>query len=394
MGLDRVGHGTVALSLVTLASACGPAVILPDAGGSEGSETGTAGQPMANPETGQPATTTSGSMDGGSEFGVDETSTGRDASTGQGTSDTATSSGGQSTGDPDPTTGDASTSTSTASTTDGGSTSTGAGLLLCAMPPPTTPCDAYDPQLDALAAIGLGCDEPGIALVSSSFNSVVDDSWAVVTQFGTATDPVGDPVWGPREGDSFLFISNAAGAVPDDDGVLTVESYIDTNDNPDGGSLPAPIASAVSPNDLLWLQFEVEVPEDVSGFALDAAFFSEEFPEYVGTSFNDALIVWAETGTFSGDLCQTGGLPCTVTGVWPTAFMPGAGELVGTGFENDGATTWFTIRGPADPGGTLQLTIAIFDDGDSGFTTAALLDAFVWECEGCDPDAVPSTCGY
>ena len=32
----------------------------------------------------------------------------------------------------------------------------------------------------------------------------------------------------------------------------------------------------------------------------------------------------------------------------------------------------------------MQLTVAVFDGGDTIMNTVVLLDAFTWECDGCD----------
>lgn len=259
-------------------------------------------------------------------------------------------------------------------------------------------CDALEDSPSIFNAIGLGCEgDPSetIPIGTWTFPPATDpDSWGIATQFGTHVDAMGDPTFGVREGESFLVLSTGNGVNPNEDGLLTFGTQDDdTNDNPDNSVAPAPIVWPYQGNDLVWFQVEIQAPPGVEGFALDVAFFSEEFPEWVGTNFNDALVVWVDTSVTSADYCGFTGEPCTVTALWPTPYQPGDDELVGTGFQGDGSTGWRTLRGPAVPGEALQLTVALFDGGDTAFNAMALLDAFRWECEGCN--GIPGNeCGF
>jgi len=250
-------------------------------------------------------------------------------------------------------------------------------------------CDALADGPSIFNAIGLGCEGDAtetIPIGTWTFPPGLDpDSWAIASQFGTHLDPTGDPTFGAREGETFLALSSGNLEPVDADGLLPAITDEDSNDNTDNSAAPAPIAWPNTVNDLVWFQVELDVPPGVTGFTLDIAFFSEEFPEFVGTTFNDALVIWAHTSTTSMDVCYpTAGSACTVTGLWPSAYQPGDDELVGTGFNNDGSTGWRTVRGPANPDEPLQLTVALFDAGDTIYTAMALLDAFAWECDGCD----------
>ena len=76
-------------------------------------------------------------------------------------------------------------------------------------------------------------------------------------------------------------------------------------------------AGQAEANDLLWLQFEMVAPAGTYGFSFDFAFFSAEFPEYVGSEFNDVFVAWSSSESYTGNLCFVNDQPCTVTALWP-----------------------------------------------------------------------------
>lgn len=260
-------------------------------------------------------------------------------------------------------------------------------------------CDALADGPSIFNAIGLGCEGDPLQTIpigTWTFPPALDpESWGIATQYGTHVNGVGDPTFGPREGESFLVLSTGTGVDPDVDGLLTIGSLTAaSNTNSDNSAAPAPIAWPVLVNDLVWFQVEMEVPPGVTGFSIDMAYFSQEFPEWVGTKFNDALVLWAHSPSGSFNACMTtAGEPCTVTSLWPSAYSLFSEELTETGFEGTGATGWQTVRAPAVAGETLGLTVALFDTGDTSVTTLVLLDAFQWECDGCD-GTPGNECGF
>ena len=337
--------------------------------------------------------------DGTTSIGVDESGI---STNGDDPDPSTTDPGGVSTsGDDDGTGSSDSDGTSTpVTTTDATDTSDtdDTSDVVCEEMPNNISCDALADSPSIFNAIGLGCEgDPSetIPLGAWTFPPGLDPaSWAIASQFGSHVDAMNDPTFGPREGESFLVLSNGTLEPVEADGQLPPISLADSNFNSDDSAAPAPIAWPENVSDLVWFQVELEAPPGVTGFTLDVAFFSEEFPEWVGTAFNDALVVWAHTSVDSINVCMTlDGAPCTVTGLWPSAYQPAAEELVDTGFNSDGSTGWQTLHGPAVPGETLQLTVAVFDAGDTIHTTLALIDAFSWECDGCD-GTPGNECGF
>ena len=405
---------------------------------------------------GNPSTTTVGLSDGATTHAG---STG--GSTGAPTTGAPTSTSGASTGSGDPTTGgtteattggstgaSATTSTTEATTTSttsgdssgsGGSTiaDTTTGDLDCEAPGILNVCDQGNDK-DPFHALGVGCPgaiENTIPITDTSFNSQ-PIAWRTATGFGTAKDP-NDPaklLFRPREGAKFLVVSTGRVANLQPDGSLVEANpqyNNDNNFNPDTpNELPAPMSPLVGsnggqggspfkgcdgvhdcsdsiepnwtlgngdPNDLLWGAFTVTVPAGVESFLFDAAFFSSEYPEYVGQKFNDMFIGWSTSEAYTGNVTFFEGQPFTVTSLAQamenSGYTGDAPELAGTGFTGHGTTGWVTVQAPVTPGETFTFAFAIMDMGDSSKATVTLVDHWRWDCKGCVPIEVDPKCG-
>ena len=119
--------------------------------------------------------------------------------------------------------------------------------------------------------------------------------------------------------------------------------------------------------------------------AFDFRFLSDEFPEYVGTQYNDAFIAQLDTWSIAVDP------PPTVTA--PGNFAGGAATssrstqrserdestrpALGTTY--DGATTLLTARAPVTAGSANSLYLTIFDQGDAILDSAVFLDNMRFE---------------
>ena len=405
---------------------------------------------------GNPSTTTVGLSDGATTHAG---STG--GSTGDPTTGAPTSTSGASTGSGDPSTGgttdattggttggSATTSTTDATTTSttsgdssgsGGSTiaDTTTGDLDCEAPGILNVCDQGNDK-DPFHALGVGCPgaiENTIPITDTSFNSQ-PIAWRTATGFGTAKDP-NDPaklLFRPREGAKFLVVSTGRVANLQPDGSLVEANpqyNNDNNFNPDTpNELPAPMSPQVGsnggqggspfkgcdgvhdcsdsiepnwtlgngdPNDLLWGAFTVTVPAGVESFLFDAAFFSSEYPEYVGQKFNDMFIGWSTSEAYTGNVTFFEGQPFTVTSLAQamenSGYTGDAPELAGTGFTGHGTTGWVTVQAPVTPGETFTFAFAIMDMGDSSKATVTLVDHWRWDCKGCVPIEVDPKCG-
>lgn len=432
--LARALATALALGPVAFTSACksDPGANVTD-GGSTSSTTATETSTTAattGPTTG---TTTAATMTSSSTTAPTTTSP---VTSSTGTTE-ATSSG--TTGSTTEATDTTSTATTDAasSTTDASASSGTTGGEECGAPGILLVCDK-GPDTSPFHAIGVGCPgapENTIPIADTVFMSQ-PIAWRAATSFGTADDPnmPGKLLFRPREGERFLVVSTGrvANLGPDGELVEVTSQYDnDNNFNPDlPNALPAPMSPLVGsngglggmafvdcdgqndcsdsiapnwtlgngdPNDLLFGSFSVQVPPGVDGFLFDAAFFSSEYPEFVGEQFNDMFIGWSTSEAYTGNVTFFDGQPFTVTSLAPAmenaGYVGDAPELAGTGFASHGTTGWVTIQAQVTPGETFTFAFAIMDMGDSSKATVALVDHWRWDCKGCVPLEVDPMCG-
>jgi hypothetical protein len=306
----------------------------------------------------------------------------------------------------------------------------------CMAPIDHITCDAYPGQgVTQLQTIGLNC--PGDATNSTqttaaSWTSPDAAAWRRATQYGTSGD------WVPSEGDSLLVISSGRIPAPNNAGLINSTGNDQETNNPDGVQLPNPMSADYGSNngnggdpfnncdgqndcsdslfdqwqlggneanDLLWFDFSVDVPPGTTGWIIDFVYFSNEFPEFVDTLYNDIFVVWEVSESYVGNICFIDGQPCTVTALDAVADAFSGLDTEGTdptlegtgcqGFADTGGQTtgWVSLEGPAEPGESdMELTFAVFDMGDTAYDTMVVLDNWRWNCQGCIPNEVDD-CG-
>lgn len=116
------------------------------------------------------------------------------------------------------------------------------------------------------------------------------------------------------------------------------------------------------------LTFTITAPINADNFIFDFTFLSEEFPEFVGSQFNDFFSVLIGGQEVALD---TAGDPITVN----NNFFDGSLSTEGTLF--DGRTPLLRVTAPLTPGGqTLDVQLRIADVGDGIFDSAAFISNF------------------
>ena len=130
-------------------------------------------------------------------------------------------------------------------------------------------------------------------------------------------------------------------------------------------------------NDVTILKVNIDVPDWANCVGFDVVFYSEEFPEWVGTQFNDAFIAELDTNDWSFDPASF-----NVTAPHNFAFDVG-GELLTvntsqgtqteTGLQYDGSTVLLRARRSVTPG-THSIYFTIYDAGDNVYDSAVFLD--------------------
>jgi hypothetical protein len=162
---------------------------------------------------------------------------------------------------------------------------------------------------------------------------------------------------------------------------------------------PPPAGRGDTAFDVTTLRLNVDVPAAANCLSLDYRFLSEEFPEYVGTEYNDAFVAEVDTSTWttSGSALtapndfatHTAAEGVNVNGVGPVAVS--AAEAADTTY--DAATGLVTTKTPITPGAH-TIFLSIFDQGDHIYDSAAFVDNLRFIAESpdtCKPPFVAAT---
>lgn len=170
------------------------------------------------------------------------------------------------------------------------------------------------------------------------------------------------------------------------------------------------------------IEYQIKVPQNAQSFSFDFAFFSAEFPEYVGSNFNDVFTaeltsaglpagddrfvdspcVGSGTGCRRGNvsfdgankpisvnnnyfiICtkETSGSYVSVTAncAQPISLLNGTGfETLLNGRPMGGSTGWLTTKAGVKPNETIKLKFRIFDSSDAIYDSSVLIDNFKWQ---------------
>lgn len=142
--------------------------------------------------------------------------------------------------------------------------------------------------------------------------------------------------------------------------------------------------------DVTILQLNLNAPAGTNCLRFDFAFYSEEFPEFVGSAFNDAFIAELDKSTWvAGYTIQApdnfafdpDGKVISINSTGVTRMS----DLNASGTTYDGATTLLQAAARITPG-THSLYLSIFDQGDHTFDSAVFLDNLRFETVA-NPDA-------
>ena len=200
----------------------------------------------------------------------------------------------------------------------------------------------------------------GAMLGGGAAISVTSVSYSgAATASGTYTDgPLGI-------GDGALITSGAAqNALPPSDSGSTTQA----NGLPGHALCDALIPGYASQDaSLLTIQFDLAAGFD--GIQFNSVFGSEEYPEYVGTQFNDVYGVYLNGSQVAFD---DNGNPITING----PFFSGGSVVLApaNGTEYDGTTGILTTRAPLVGGSSNNiLQIVICDGGDQSLDSGAFL---------------------
>jgi pimeloyl-ACP methyl ester carboxylesterase len=151
--------------------------------------------------------------------------------------------------------------------------------------------------------------------------------------------------------------------------------------------------------DVTVLAIDLRAPSNANCLRFDFAFYSEEFPEYVGSSYNDAFIAELNRSTWrtNGSVIDApdnfafdpDGQVISINSTGATSMS----ALNAAGTTYDGATVLLQAATPVTPGDH-TLYLSIFDQGDQVYDSAAFVDnlRFEWASSPseCREGAVPA----
>lgn len=184
--------------------------------------------------------------------------------------------------------------------------------------------------------------------------------------FGLALDVLGD--YFPAAGDTFAILSTGLAASADDpNDQPNLSAVLDGQNNNEG-------------HDLSQLSVSLAAPAGTTCAHFDFAFYSEEFPEFIGSQFNDVFTA------------ERGGTNLTVAGGAVTAPLNFALDFDGRAISvnstfgvvsptlttYDGSTPLLHAQTPVTPGMVERFVFSVQDLGDSSYDSAVFVDNWRW----------------
>lgn len=233
----------------------------------------------------------------------------------------------------------------------------------------------------------------GAAVNSSTDGNAVANSMGGLTgaftgPFGPDQAGIGDtPLSGfPTAGNTFAVLTSGDATLADDPNDAESSGEGLGNTDPARGNAIDPVT----------LRVDIDVPAGNSCLLMDFKFFSEEFPEFVNSGFNDGFVAELDATNWAVN-------PDPVTGAQtisaPNDFAAGYGDQVSVdtvgptlvsdansaGTTYDAATQLITTKVAVTPGAH-AIYLSVFDAGDAIYDSAAFIDNIQFTAEP------PSTC--
>lgn len=126
------------------------------------------------------------------------------------------------------------------------------------------------------------------------------------------------------------------------------------------------------------LTLDLAAPSTANSLVLDFFFLSAEYPEYVGSAYNDTFEANISGSAWSGNAAidsQGNGININTV----LFAVTSAQDLAGTGFENvGGGTGWLSVVVPVDPSTDVGIELTVYDVYDGILDSAVALDDFYW----------------
>ena len=235
-------------------------------------------------------------------------------------------------------------------------------LTVLALVAATPASAAIGPSRNAAAVTGNLADPltPG-ALTNSSF--------PVIAPNGNPAAGSDIPLTGfPTSGGTYSILSSGNTIFADDPNNATNTGA--GNGGGDGGH-------GAQVLDLVTLRLDLNVPATANCFSVDFRFLSEEFPEFVGGTVNDAFVAELDNTDFtigpSSEVVAPRNFAFDEGGNVISINTAGFAAANSGGTTYDGATSLLRASTPVTPG-PHSIFLSIFDQGDSSYDSAVFLD--------------------
>ena len=279
------------------------------------------------------------------------------------------------------------------------------------------PCNVDANCVPGLVCLGGSCGKPPCPLVCTghtveAYLCALDMCFGQLVTSADFFSPTGDNIqtaweavahFGAPDNDLAPWKGNSYGLLATGPATGTSHSV----DLPGGGTAGDPFAKdGYSTYDNVEFRVVLTAPPGTLGFSLDFVFLSEEYEEYIGSSFNDKFYVILKAPQTTGDVktvinygpCsnpnsyydfidEAGNKKCFMA--INTAFsepcsnvqtdISGTGYGCGPGDAQHGSSTgWLTLNYGIQPGETFQLIFHIHDTSDGIYDSEVILDNFRW----------------
>lgn len=207
-------------------------------------------------------------------------------------------------------------------------------------------------------ALGLNASD----VISITFGTSSHDAFDVLTAPATSF---------PVQGGSYFVMSSGSTA-----------SAFRPNAEPDLSTELAGLNTTAG-EDLVQIVIQLRPPAGATCLAFDFAFYSEEFPEFVGSQYNDAFIAEVGQSTFqivnNQVIAPNNFAFDTANRIISINTVFGVTSAASSGTTYDAGTPLLTAVTPLEvPGAPVTITLSIMDLGDSIYDSTAFIDNFRW----------------
>lgn len=248
----------------------------------------------------------------------------------------------------------------------------------------TTPAKAtIDSGVTGLQmALAMGI--PAANIVSASMTNLNNSGTADTRGFGIQVGTLGNNF--PTESGSFIVLTS--GNVADIPGANDATGVTFDQGTQFGSGAES------NGDDVVSLRITIKPPDTALSFHFDHVFLSEEFPEFVGSAFNDFFIFQSAVTPVTVTFAQVGGATGPVASdnvifdnnggimsVNNNFFDPNTAQVTGTEFDGQTPLLLTCAPIPTSGGKPFTIVLSVGDVGDASLMSAAFVDNFQFSDE-------------